>query len=480
MKNLSTPATLKTVLAELRRFENVRDFNAAENTLKSVWDDFSIRPKINGLSKPYKAEFLRLCGNFLVHWSRAKGRPDLQESAKDLLSEAESLFRELNDIDNQGRCACHLALSYYYDGRYEEAYIVSSDAEVLFQPNCVSDVYLQVKISQLIALARLEKFNECVNLIQSIAERVESSENLFVQILFFNHSGYVFSHSENHDIAVKMYAKAVEICETAKDERSLSQSSNNLADALRREGHPRTAFEHICRAIALATKLGDSGFLSIFEDTKANILLALGDTEAALHNIGLTLNNLRKSGDLPTHCEAIWTKIEILLSAGQKKRAVFIFGELCELAKKHLGEKIAESYAAKLIDRLDALTASSIKISSKIKRFRCESRKVLGVPAKENKMFFVPAEFAALLGRKKDIIVCTVKEKRNPLMMKRGENEIFFLGNLKPDKLSDFGVFVLETSDGSEEIFFLESDYIEGHICAVAEYSDEALIFEEI
>lgn len=472
MKTLD--AALKTALAEARVFETKRDFDSVAEILKEIWADFSQPPDTTGLTVPLKAEFLRLCGNFLVCYGRAKGYAEYQETGKNLLSNADYLFKMLGDKTGEAKTACHLSLSYAYDGRLEESLVVSTDAERLFAPDSDDQVYLLLKTRQLIALSYLERFTESIELIEVIGGRVEACEDEFISVLFFNQCGYVFTQTGKHDIAVKMYAAALRTCEKIGDDRSAGQTANNLANALHKCGKLKSALESICKAIALALKHGDIGFLSIFEDTKANVLIALGDTVAALRIINQTLSRLSRSGDVRTHCEALWTKIEIYFAADDSAEAMLVFAELGEFTRRELGETAAKIYADRLLKKLSAETDD---FPTRIERFYPQNAQLSNLPTGDCKFFSVPARFACLFGQTENLVVCAAERRTNPVIMRRGETGEFFIGNLDTDSFMDLKMYVLKNDFGGEEFFSPETDSIEGGIIAFAKYKKNELLF---
>lgn len=489
------PITLETssllnLIEEARGFEKIRDLESEANILKIFWNDFTVNPETDGLQLEISADIYRLCGKFLSAYGKAKGKTgsDYQERGKDLLFKSIEIFREIGNEEKAALAKCQIALSYFYDGRSSSADAVLSEAERYFKLDKNNPFYLEIKINHLIALSNLGKINECLQIIEFVAPRLESCPDPYLHLMFFNQCGMVFNNAGEHNLAEKSFLRAMKTAEASGNRRAVGQISNNLAFTSRKLGEIYQAYDYVRRAIKIADSLKDFGWMANYLDTKASIELELGDLLRALETINLSINFLTETEDVISHIESLNTKIDILLALGKVREALAINSKLDDLITKEYGEIEAKAAAERFAQKMTSAASriSAIEIISDvsgISRFEMnEDIRFINLPENDFRLFHVPAKNAEVLGYDEDVIICTlIQKKPNPIVMNRSGE--FLLGDLVRDNAMD--LIVLYTGRNQSEPICITPDEadIEGSICAVAlanSLNENFLYFENL
>ena len=487
-------STLLNLIDEARGFEQMRDIEREAEILKVFWSDFSLDPDTDNLAPTVKAEVYRLCGKFLSAYAKAKALPevsDCQERGKNLLTRAIDIFEEFGYFEKAALAKCQIALSYYYDGRTKEADAVLFQAEKLFRLDQSNPYYTEIKINHLIALMHLHRDSECLKIIEKHETTIRTSSNYYLQVMFYNQCGMFFNNSSQHEKAEKYFCKAYRAARNSENQRAIGQIFNNLAYTCRKTGDLYKAYDYARRAIIVAERMKDAGWLANYLDTKAAIELDLGNAERALETVEKSIDILNATGEVISLVESLWTKVEILFALGNSEKAVLTFSKLSEKVLIGIGETEAEHYAKIFTEKLYSHKKSSEKNllpidtdGEKIIRFYpTDDLRIENLLDEMYRLFFVPAAKAGILGFDEDVIVCAyTRKKPNPIVMVRGDNE-YLLGDLVKDEAMD--LTVLYTGKNQTDPICVSPDEaeIEGAVGAVAiakTHDENYLYFENL
>ena len=114
-------------------------YEAAKEELGALWTGIGKRPLLT-ITPQLNAEILLQCGTLSARLGSAK-QLDVQERAKDLLTEALRIFQSLKLKTKSSKTQCELAMCYFRRGAYDEARVLFDEAL-----NGLGDAELRTKI----------------------------------------------------------------------------------------------------------------------------------------------------------------------------------------------------------------------------------------------------------------------------------------------------------------------------------------------
>ncbi|MCA1603667.1 MAG: hypothetical protein LC776_19180, partial [Acidobacteria bacterium] len=124
--SLSERARQLCQLAKLQ--EEAGDFEAARRTIGEFWERVGNRPRLEGLDDAARAEVLLRAGVLSGWIGSARQIPGAQEIAKDLISEAATIFEGLNLHEQVAEARVDLGICYWREGAIDEARVTLDDA----------------------------------------------------------------------------------------------------------------------------------------------------------------------------------------------------------------------------------------------------------------------------------------------------------------------------------------------------------------
>ena len=144
-----TSADVYQAINEARDAELCRNLDLFREVLSTFWDDFEKEPELPTLSPVAQAELLRLCGVFLSQFGRAKGLPDYQLRAKDVLTRAAELFEAQRYSEKAAETRVSLANCYWFSGEISEYDDILRSIEAEFSTETVHPVSIQIKLNRI-------------------------------------------------------------------------------------------------------------------------------------------------------------------------------------------------------------------------------------------------------------------------------------------------------------------------------------------
>src|ERR1051325_2669110 len=132
-------ATLEQICSKTSDLIYAGQYEAARDELGPLWAGIGKRPSLN-FSPRLNAEILLQCGTLSARLGSAS-QLDVQEKAKDLLTEALHIFQILHLKAKVSETQCELGMCYFRNGAYDEARIVLDEAR-----EGLEDAELEAKI----------------------------------------------------------------------------------------------------------------------------------------------------------------------------------------------------------------------------------------------------------------------------------------------------------------------------------------------
>jgi tetratricopeptide (TPR) repeat protein len=129
LEQVSNPALTRQERARLRcraakEFKEAGDYEGARRAMGSLWRRVGDRPKLEGLDEATKAEVLLRAGTLTAWLGSAKQIEGAQETAKDLISEAMTIFARLGQTERLAEARADLAYCYWRQGAFDEARVL--------------------------------------------------------------------------------------------------------------------------------------------------------------------------------------------------------------------------------------------------------------------------------------------------------------------------------------------------------------------
>jgi tetratricopeptide (TPR) repeat protein len=131
--------TLAQVCSKTAQLIYAGQYEAAIDELGGLWAGIGERPRLT-FNPQLNAEILLQCGT-LSGWLGSAKQMDVQEKAKDLLSEALHIFQTFNLKTKASEAQYELGMCYWRLGAYEEARIALTEAL-----SGLDDIELKAKI----------------------------------------------------------------------------------------------------------------------------------------------------------------------------------------------------------------------------------------------------------------------------------------------------------------------------------------------
>lgn len=276
-------------------------YEAAREALAELWRGVGARPDIIELKPTTAAEVLLQCGA-LTGWLGSAGNvEDAQERAKDLLSEAQRLFKSQDRHEKVSEAQYELGMCYWRVGAYDEARLVMVEA---LKPLKDADAELKAKILIRRTIVELceHRFYEALNILNE-AQPVFDSANDALKGRWHGQLGLVLARLADvegdvsyTDRAIIEFTAAIYHYELAGHERYCATNRNNVAMLLYRLGRYRDAHEHLDRAGAILLRLKDTGLLAQVDETRARVFIAEKKYGEADRVITRAVQTLEKGG----------------------------------------------------------------------------------------------------------------------------------------------------------------------------------------
>jgi tetratricopeptide (TPR) repeat protein len=285
-------------------------YEEAREVLGELWRGAGIRPNVDRYPREIAAETLLQCGSLSGFLGQAQAK-DVQEKAKDLLTEALHIFQTLNLKTKVSEAQYELGVCYWRAGAFEEARIVFNQA-------CNG--------------ATLEQHGKIVigrALVEIFSGRHEEAQSILIESrpLFENASHALKGRWHGHmglalrrmaqgrieflDKAIIEYTAAIYHYEQAGHIRYCGSNQNNLAFLLYKLERYQEAHEHLNKAHQIFTRLRDSGNKAQVEETRARVLIAEENYLEAIRVIVGVIDTFEKGGEHGLLADALRIKATI-------------------------------------------------------------------------------------------------------------------------------------------------------------------------
>lgn len=310
-----------------KELEEAGNYEAAQGAMGDLWPVFGERPQKKGLDDPAYAEVLLRAGSLTGWIGSAKQKPGVQDQAKDLISEAISLFSGLGDDKKVAEAENEIAWCYVRQGAYDEARIllqVALDKIPITESELRANVLLRLGIVE----RTTNRLQDALELFTEHAALFESTNNHSLLGKFHNTLGLVYRNlacseraPEFNDYALIEYTAASFHFDQAGHTSYRARVENNLGFLHFSSGRFNEASSHLELARKLFISLKDSGSVAQVDETRARVLLAEGKHAKAERVSRAAVHTLEKGGEQPQLAEALTTYGTALARLGKYESA---------------------------------------------------------------------------------------------------------------------------------------------------------------
>jgi tetratricopeptide (TPR) repeat protein len=302
-------ATLEQICSKTSELIYAGQYEAARDELGELWAGIGERPQLD-FAPQIRAEILLQCGT-LSGWLGSANQIDVQEKAKDLLTEALHIFQTLNLKTKVSEVQYELGMCYFRKGAYDEARVVLDEAM-----QGLEDTELQAKIliRQTIIEIWVGKYLEAWAMLDKARPAFENSSHALKgrwhgqMALVLRKLATAEGRMDYADRAIIEFTAAIYHYEEAKHERYCAINLNNLAMLLYKMERYDEAHEHLDRARIFLERLKDVGLLAQVEETRSRVLIAEEHYVEARRVIIEVVDTFEKGGEQALLANALTLK----------------------------------------------------------------------------------------------------------------------------------------------------------------------------
>jgi tetratricopeptide (TPR) repeat protein len=267
-------ATTRCKLA--RQLQIDGEYEAASEALGEFWCGLGKRPPLDGLSEMERADVLGTVGSIAGWLGSSAQVPGAQGFAKDLISESIRAFEALGESDKIAELQLDLALCYWREGAMDEGRVWFQEA---FRHATLPVLRFRILVNSTTVEINSNRFCEALALLDRAAELLDSVGDPAVIGRYHMQRAIAYRNmggSENLDRALIENAAASIHLEQANNKRYLARVENNTGVVFLELGRYDEAIEHLNRARAVFTEIGDVGTAAQVNETRARVFLAQG------------------------------------------------------------------------------------------------------------------------------------------------------------------------------------------------------------
>ena len=345
-----TESQVENVCALVADLIYAGQFEEAREALGELWPGFGERPEL-AYSPQANAELLLQCGT-LTGWLGSAKQVDVQEKAKNLITEALEIFQSLNNQIKVAECQYELGRCYWRAGAFDEARIVLDEAKQI----ATHEQRGKILVRQTLVEISTGRYHEALMMLDNARPSFELYSHALKgrwhgqMALVLRGLASTEFRTDYYDRAIVEYTAAIYHYEQAGHDRHKGNNLNNLAFLLFKTGHYKEAHDSLDQARIIFERLKDPGNIAQVDETRARVLLAEERYEEAEQVINEVVKTLAGGGEQALLADALTTKGTILARLGLAKRSINAFNHAVEIGERAGAECCAGLAAIGLIE----------------------------------------------------------------------------------------------------------------------------------
>jgi tetratricopeptide (TPR) repeat protein len=285
------------------------NYEQAIEELGDLWPGIGEHPSIKN------PDLLFICGT-LSHLLGSDKRLDVQEKAKDLLSEALQIFQSQNQRIKASETQYELSICYFRCGDYDNARIILDEALAGLEHRELKAKILIRKTIIEIWSGRYYEAWEMLDRARDVFENLSPALKgrwYGQRALVLRKLATSEQRSDYADRAIIEFTAAIVHYEEAKHERYCAINLNNLAMLLYRLKRYDEAHENLDKAHRILDRLQDNGLLAQVDETRARVLLSQERYDEAKRIIIGVVDSFEKSKENALLADALIIKATVNL-----------------------------------------------------------------------------------------------------------------------------------------------------------------------
>lgn len=320
-----------------RSLENKGEYEEARKVLGDYWPRIGEAPKLAGLEPNTAAELLLRAGVLTGILGAYRQVPDAQETAKDLLTQSQSIFETHQVIKKIAEVRTELAYCYWRTNDLNEARACLKEAVTLL----TIDSELKAKALLRLSLVEhsMERDQQAFRILAKYAPLFLKLNNHTLRgtyhITFGNRLENLaerHNRSDYIDRALIEYAAASYHFELAEHRPYLANVETNLGYLYFKINRFDEAKEHLDRARRIFASIKNASAAAQVDETRARLLLELGRITEADRIICSAVRVHEKDGNVILLTEALVTYGRVLARSERYSAALGTFRRAIELS----------------------------------------------------------------------------------------------------------------------------------------------------
>jgi tetratricopeptide (TPR) repeat protein len=337
-------------------------YDAARRTMFPLWKGIGSRPNTMGLSAEVVPRVL-LCAGILTGWhGGVNGIEEVDEYARDLLTESIRLFEDIGDSRKAAEAKAELARCYWLAGANDEARILLSTALERLTTGG------NARARALLVLSSVEwaesRYKEVLRILTQNAPLFEGITNHTIKGTYHNQFGITLrsigaaskKRADYFQRAISEYRAADEQFRLARHAIFRAHVTNNIGNVLRDLGRFKDAHQYLEQARRLFMRLRDSVRTSQVDDTRAQVFIAERKYAEAEQIARNAARSFERAGRQCFLAEALITQGIAVARVHEDDRARFIFQRAIEIAHQAGSLSVAGLAALTMIEELNSLS----------------------------------------------------------------------------------------------------------------------------
>ena len=338
-----------------RKLERAGDYEGARLELRKFWTKIGVRPVVDHLPSPTKAEALLRVGSLSGWLGSEKQIPGAQEFARDLLSESVRLFESLGERDKHAEAMTDLALCYWRSG-------MQDNGRVYFQQALETAQAAETKLRALNSASTVEissgRFDDALALLDKATTFLEEVTDEASHGRYHSQRGSVYislGGRENLDRGLVEYGAASMHFANAGHVRYLARVENNIGYTLLELGRTREALPHLNKAGRIFVSLKDPGSVAQVNETRARVFLAEKRFPEAERAILSAVLVIEEGDDHSLLAEALTTQGSVFAGSGKYESARKAFNRASEVAAAADDSHLAAVAQLRMIEEMGSV-----------------------------------------------------------------------------------------------------------------------------
>ena len=302
-------------------------YDEAREALSDFWPGAGSPPEIGGLGARSAAELFLRAGTLTGWLGSSRQLTEAQESAKNLLSEAQARFESLGDARKSAESLIELAYCYWRQGATGEARDLLAEGRARLAPGD-DDLRAVACLRAALVEESETRFHDALQILNEAAPLFGEGasdalkgkyHNELAAVLWF--LGGAERREDYTDRAFVEYAAASFHFERAGHASYRAAVENNLGCLFLTAGRHAEAHQHLDCARRLFTRLKDGAHAAQVDETRARVLLAEGRADEAEQSARASARALERGDEHALLAEALTTHGVALARLGRHDEA---------------------------------------------------------------------------------------------------------------------------------------------------------------